>query len=124
MFGSFLGPSRALCRSTPRASVKAAVEGRPHLTSERQAGVAAAEARDEDGAARPMAAALLPPRVLEELEAQRAASLWDETLTFLERGKREDTAGDHRAAAILIAEGLEGLHALAELSKREAVLAG
>jgi hypothetical protein len=64
-----------------------------------------------------------PPRALEMLAAQRVQELWDSSLTFLERGKAEDDAGAHAAAAILYSEGIEGLQALGEVSKREDVLA-
>ena len=64
-----------------------------------------------------------PPRALEILAAKRQAELWDSTLSFLERGKAEDEAGNYAAAAILISEGIAGLEALSEVSKREDVLA-
>ena len=63
-----------------------------------------------------------PPRVLEELDAQRAASLWDETLNFLEAGKREDEAGNYSSAILLFSEGVDGLKALSSVNKREDVL--
>ena len=63
-----------------------------------------------------------PPRALEELAAARQAELWDSSLSFLERGKAEDTAGKYRDAFILYSEGVDGLLALSEVSKREDVL--
>ena len=63
-----------------------------------------------------------PPRALVELAAQRQAELWDSSLSFLERGKAEDTAGNYRDAFILYSEGVDGLLALSEVSKREDVL--
>ena len=65
---------------------------------------------------------LLPPRELLELEAQRATTLWDETLTFLEKGKREDEAGNYSSAILLFSEGVDGLKALTNVQKREDVL--
>jgi len=62
---------------------------------------------------------LLPPR---QLDAQRAASLWDETLTFLERGKREDEAGNYSSAIVLFSAGVDGLRALSNVSKRDDIL--
>ena len=66
-----------------------------------------------------MAETLLPPR---QLDAQRAASLWDETLTFLERGKREDEAGNYSSAIVLFSAGVDGLRALSNVSKRDDIL--
>ena len=63
-----------------------------------------------------------PPRALEALAAQRQAELWDTSLSLLERGKAEDAAGNWRAAYILIAEGVDGLLALSDVTKREDVL--
>ena len=62
-----------------------------------------------------------PPRALEILAAQRQAELWDTSLSFLERGKAEDAKGDHRSALLLISEGIQGLLALSEVSKRDDV---
>ena len=64
-----------------------------------------------------------PPRALEMLAQRRQAELWESTLGFLERGKAEDALGNYAAAAILISEGLSGLEALGEASKRDDVLA-
>ena len=64
-----------------------------------------------------------PPRALEILAAKRQGELWESTLTLLERGKAEDAAGNWQAAAILYSEGLTGLEALSQVSKREDVLA-
>ena len=48
--------------------------------------------------------------------------LWDTSLTFMEKGKAEDAAGNWSAAAILYSEGIEGLQALSEVSKRKDIL--
>ena len=64
-----------------------------------------------------------PPRALEMLAAKRQGELWESTLTLLERGKAEDAVGNWQAAAILYSEGLTGLEALSQVSKREDVLA-
>ena len=60
---------------------------------------------------------------LAEIASKRAAELWESTLSFLERGKAEDAAGNYQAAAILISEGLASVEALANVDKREDVMA-